>query len=120
MLAFEEDNIATMRAGQDLQSPLVRSAAVRQIEPELGALSDSQRKAVREVLESHDRITGLQGVAGSGKTTTLRAIREAAEREGYAVEGFAPTSRAAHRLEEAGINCHDFATLLASKASPRS
>jgi len=104
MLAFEEDNIATMKAGQGLQSPLVRSAAVRHIEPELEALSDSQRKAVRDVLESHDRITGLQGVAGSGKTTTLRALRQAAERDGYAVEGFAPTSRAAHRLGEAGIN----------------
>jgi hypothetical protein len=31
------------------------------------------------------------------------AIREAAEREGYQVEGFAPTSRAAYQLEEAGI-----------------
>ena len=64
MLAFEQDNIATMRAGQDLQSPLVRSAAMRQFEAELAALSDSQRKAVREVLESHDRITGLSGRSG--------------------------------------------------------
>ena len=104
MLAFEEDNIARMKAGQGLQSPLVRSAAMRHIEAEFTALSDSQRSAVREVLESHDRITGLQGVAGSGKTTTLRTIRQAAEREGYAVEGFAPTSRAAHRLGEAGIS----------------
>ena len=117
MLAFEQDNIARMRSGQGLESPLVRSGTIRQSSAELGALSESQRKAVREVLESHDRITGFQGVAGSGKTTTLRAIRNAAEREGYAVEGFAPTSRAAHRLEEAGISCHDFAKILAPKAS---
>jgi ATP-dependent exoDNAse (exonuclease V) alpha subunit len=30
-------------------------------------------------------------------------VREAAEREGYKVEGFAPTSRAAQKLAEAGI-----------------
>jgi ATP-dependent exoDNAse (exonuclease V) alpha subunit len=42
-------------------------------------------------------------VAGAGKTTALSAVRDAAEREGYQVEGFAPTSRAAQKLGEAGI-----------------
>jgi ATP-dependent exoDNAse (exonuclease V) alpha subunit len=37
------------------------------------------------------------------KTTTLAAVRDGAERSGYAVEGLAPTSRAAHQLSEAGI-----------------
>src|SRR5256884_6779517 len=45
----------------------------------------------------------LEGVAGAGKTTSLAVVREAAEREGYKVEGFAPTSRAAQKLAEAGI-----------------
>jgi ATP-dependent exoDNAse (exonuclease V) alpha subunit len=45
----------------------------------------------------------LEGVAGAGKTTSLSAVRQAAEREGYAVEGLAPTSRAAQKLAEAGI-----------------
>jgi ATP-dependent exoDNAse (exonuclease V) alpha subunit len=44
----------------------------------------------------------LEGTAGAGKTTAIAAVRDAAEREGYQVEGFAPTSRAAH-LAEAGI-----------------
>ena len=66
-------------------------------------LSNSQRQAVETILDSRDQITGLQGAAGAGKTTSLAAIREAAEKEGYTVEGFAPTSRAAYQLEEAGI-----------------
>ena len=45
----------------------------------------------------------LEGVAGGGKTTSLAAVREAAERAGYQVEGLAPTSRAAQKLAEAGI-----------------
>jgi ATP-dependent exoDNAse (exonuclease V) alpha subunit len=45
----------------------------------------------------------LEGIAGAGKTTSLAAIHEAVEREGYKVEGFAPTSRAAQKLAEAGI-----------------
>jgi ATP-dependent exoDNAse (exonuclease V) alpha subunit len=37
------------------------------------------------------------------KTTSLAAVREAAVRAGYEVEGLAPTSRAAQKLGEAGM-----------------
>ena len=63
----------------------------------------AQKRVVEEVLTSRDRIQGLQGRAGSGKTSVLAAIREGAEQNGYAVEGFAPTSRAAKQLRDAGI-----------------
>ena len=48
-------------------------------------------------------MVGLDGIAGAGKTTTLSVIREGAEAESYRVEGFAPTSRAAQKLGEAGM-----------------
>jgi ATP-dependent exoDNAse (exonuclease V) alpha subunit len=67
-------------------------------------LNDSQRRVVEEVLNSSDRIHGLQGLAGTGKTTTLQTIRDGAEASGYVVEGFAPTSKAAGQLREAGID----------------
>ncbi|HZP06472.1 MAG TPA: MobF family relaxase [Terracidiphilus sp.] len=66
-------------------------------------LNPAQRKAIEQVLTSRDRIQGLQGVAGAGKTTTLVSIRQCAEHDGYVVEGFAPTSRAARQLCDAGI-----------------
>jgi conjugative relaxase-like TrwC/TraI family protein len=66
-------------------------------------LNPGQRKAIEHVLTSRDRIQGLQGVAGAGKTTTLVSIRQGAEQSGYSVEGFAPTSRAARQLRDAGI-----------------
>jgi len=65
------------------------------------------------VLSSHDRVHGLQGLAGSGKTSTLSSIREGAERNGYAVEGFAPTSRATAQLREAGISADTLQGFLA-------
>jgi len=68
--------------------------------PELNA---SQRQAVDEIFLSREKIVGLDGIAGVGKTTTLAVIREGAEAEGYRVEGFAPTSRAAQKLSEAGM-----------------
>ncbi len=57
-------------------------------------------------MTTQDKIIGLEGVAGAGKTTSLTAVREAAEREGYQVIGLAPTSRAAHKLGESGIESH--------------
>jgi conjugative relaxase-like TrwC/TraI family protein len=66
-------------------------------------LNRAQRGVIEQVLTSRDRIQGLQGVAGVGKTTTLASIRQGAEQGGYLVEGFAPTSRAARQLRDAGI-----------------
>ena len=66
-------------------------------------LNPGQREAVEQVFLSREKIVGLDGVAGAGKTTTLAVIREGAEAQGYRVEGFAPTSRAAQKLGEAGI-----------------
>jgi ATP-dependent exoDNAse (exonuclease V) alpha subunit len=45
----------------------------------------------------------LEGVAGGGKTTSLAAIREAAVSAGYEVKGLAPTSGAAKKLGESGM-----------------
>src|SRR5215467_13771681 len=67
-------------------------------------LTPSQEQAVKELLESTDRVIGFVCVAGSGKSNTLNAVRRSAELKGFAVLGMSPTSRAAARLAEtAGI-----------------
>ena len=103
MIGYERDTITEMRRGQNQNKPLVSSETWRYIEERHPHLSASQRAAVEQIVTSHDKIAGLEGVAGTGKTTSLVAIREAAEREGYKVFGLAPTSRAAHKLAESGI-----------------
>ncbi len=57
-------------------------------------------------------------MAGAGKTTTLAVIREGAEANGYRVEGFAPTSRAAQKLGEAGIETSTLQLHLAKGQKP--
>jgi hypothetical protein len=57
-------------------------------------------------------------VAASAKTTTLAVIREGAEIDGYRVEGFAPTSRAAQKLGEAGIETSTLQKHLARGQQP--
>src|SRR5581483_3760808 len=103
MQALEHDTIAIMRAGRDTQRPLATGAVTDAIARDHAHLSESQRAAVQQILASRDQVMALEGVAGAGKTTALSAVRDAAERAGYRVEGFAPTSRAAHQLNEAGI-----------------
>ena len=81
-------------------------------------LNRSQQEAVREVFASREKIVGMDGVAGAGKTTTLAVIREGAHAEGYTVEGFAPTSRAAQKLGEAGIETSTLQMHLARRQGP--
>jgi ATP-dependent exoDNAse (exonuclease V) alpha subunit len=103
MIGYEQDTINTMRAGQDQHPALATFGTRRAIREAHPHLSDTQRLAVEQILLSREQVTALEGVAGAGKTTSLAAIREAAEREGYLVNGLAPTSRAAQKLGEGGI-----------------
>jgi conjugative relaxase-like TrwC/TraI family protein len=103
MIELERDTIRRMQAGQEAHAPLVSGDVRHGIERDYPHLNDSQRTAVDQILASRDQVVALEGVAGAGKTTALSAVRDGAERAGYHVEGFAPTSRAAHQLNEAGI-----------------
>jgi conjugative relaxase-like TrwC/TraI family protein len=103
MIALERDNIDRMRAGQGTRPPIARDAVCREVGPQHPRLNPSQQAAVDQILRTRDVFVALEGVAGSGKTTALAAIRDTAQREGYIVDGLAPTSRATQALAEAGI-----------------
>jgi len=107
-VAMEQSNIKTVIAGRGTQIAILDdeqlNSVLNSISERQGiTLNDRQRGAVETILGSSDRIIGLEGLAGTGKTTTLSILREAAERCGYAVQGFAPTGTAADLLAESGI-----------------
>ena len=109
----ERDVLRRMQQGQDGTTAITsrKQASVHaESRPHLNA---AQRAAIQQVLASGDQIQGLQGLAGSGKTSALESIRLGAEQHGYAVEGFAPTSRAARQLREAGIPADTLQSFLA-------
>ena len=103
MTALERQNIGLMRQGQGTARPLAAPDIRRDVDDHSPHLSAHQRAAVARILSNTDQVQALEGVAGSGKTTVLGAVRDAATREGYHVEGMAPTSRAAQKLGESGI-----------------
>jgi conjugative relaxase-like TrwC/TraI family protein len=106
MIRLEKETISRMQEGNQrsaANSPLVGSengVALLDRHPEMNT---AQRSAVLEILDSREQVVGLDGKAGAGKTTALSVVREAVEAEGYRIEGFAPTSRAAQKLAESGI-----------------
>jgi conjugative relaxase-like TrwC/TraI family protein len=121
MMHMEREIIARMQDGnrRGYGDPMLVSPQVR-ITTEDGypKLSASQRQAVDNILISREKIVGLDGIAGAGKTTTLSVIREAAVSEGFHVEGFAPTSRAAQKLSEAGMETSTLQKYLTRSKQP--
>ena len=111
MIALERGNIELMRAGQGRAAAIGRSNEIRRWASQRNLLPD--QTAVAELtLASTDWITSIEGRAGAAKTTTVGAIREFAEEQGYAVYGFAPTTRAVKSLSEAGVSARTVANLL--------
>ena len=99
----EKEIVRKMLDGQDRAPQIMAIQEAIPLTESRPYLNRAQRDAVEHVLTSRDQVQGLHGRAGVGKTTTLAVVREGAERNGYEVEGFAPTSRAAQQLRDAGI-----------------
>ena len=112
-IASERANIRAVLDGRNAVRPIMSAESAREQATTRPFLNDSQRRVIEEVLNSSDRVHGLQGLAGTGKTTTLQTIREGAEASGYVVQGFAPTSKAAGQLREAGIEATTLQSFLA-------
>src|SRR5579875_723442 len=102
-----------------MSDPMLVSPQIRiTTEDRHSELNTSQHQAVDQVFLSREKMVGLNGVAGAGKTTALAVIREGAEAQGYKVEGFAPTSRAAQKLADAGMETSTLQKHLARGEKP--
>jgi Ti-type conjugative transfer relaxase TraA len=74
------------------------------------ALSPEQQRAALDITGQGD-LKALAGVAGSGKSTTLKALREVWEKEGYTVKGAALAGIAVDNLQQAaGIKSRTLAS----------
>ena len=112
----EQEIMSRMSAGKNELALVLSQQHAVAFAAQHSHLNHAQRRVVEDVLNSPDRIQGIQGFAGAGKTTTLSAIRQAIEAQGYSVEGFAPTSRAAKQLRESGVEANTLQSFLARPA----
>jgi conjugative relaxase-like TrwC/TraI family protein len=114
----EHEIVRRVREGQNTVQPVMSRQQAITVTDQNTHLNRAQRSVVEDVLSSADRVQGVQGYAGAGKTTALSVVRSAAEAHGYHVEGFAPTSRAARQLGEAGIESGTLQGFLARSPNP--
>jgi len=109
IVAAERRVLAAARAGFAANIGVVHTRtaelALGQFEATAGfELSDEQRRVLRRLLHTGHGVDAVVGVAGSGKTTLMAALRAAYEAEGLKVAGAANAAVAAANLQaESGI-----------------
>ena len=96
-MARESETIALMRADQGAERTIMRGW-IAETKLRKGRLNEGQKEAVKMVLASKDRVIGVQGYAGTGKTTMLTRLRVLAGSRGYRALGLAPSASAANTL----------------------
>lgn len=78
-------------------------------------LNQGQRAAALAVLTTSNRVIGIQGSAGVGKSHLIGTAAAVAEREGYRVKVLAPYANQVERLQADGLKASTLATFLASR-----
>jgi len=101
MIHMERDVLRRVLEGQGMSAPIVENADLSKFEILRG--NEKRQAVVRGLLSTKDQIVGVQGGAGTGKTTTLGIVRQLAEETGFEIRGLAPTSRARNALQESGV-----------------
>lgn len=115
-LESEREILRQMRDGQHQVKPVASRLEAIQIVDGHTRLNRAQKSVIEDVLSSPHRMQGIQGFAGTGKSTVLSLVRSAAESKGFSVEGLAPTSRAARQLRDVGVEAGTMQGFLARPA----
>lgn len=103
MLKIEKGIVEKVKAGRNQVLPaLNKEQAEKVITDKYSYLTQGQKDAASHILTSSDRIIGIQGDAGTGKTTMLEVVREQLEAQGLHVRGLAFTGKAASEIEKNG------------------
>lgn len=78
-------------------------------------LNDSQRGAAQVVLTSKNIVTGIQGLAGVGKSHMLDQTKTVLEEHGFRVRALAPYASQVKALRELGVESNTLASFLYAK-----
>ena len=109
-IALEKRLLQAELQGRGAAEPLARpieaarvvSEAMIRSQDQGHTWTDDQRAATRALLTSANRVVGVQGYAGTAKTTTVLAtFARAAQAAGYRVTALAPSASAARTIGEA-------------------
>ena len=116
-LAAEKENIERMINGKDSGRMILSEGKVANALAHT-TLTDGQKEAIETTLSTRDKIIGIQGYAGSGKTTMLNTMRAITDKEqAVNIIGLAPSASAAQTLaNESGIASSTLQSFLAKNS----
>ena len=115
-VAQERETVALMRTGANRGGRTMRGWVVDRYLRK-GLLTEGQKEAVKLVLSEKDRVVGVQGYAGTGKTTMLKRTRALAGKRGWRMVGLAPSASAVQTLAaESGMESETLQRFLARNA----
>ena len=101
-LEAEQRIVAAERQGRDTLQPIMPIAEVREAIKDKG-LTAGQHDAVEMILSHPNQITGIQGMAGTGKSYALQTAKELLERQGMTMVALAPYGSQVNNLRDDGI-----------------
>lgn len=98
-------------------SPKAAERALSRFENDRHPLSDGQRNLVAAIVSSKDRFISVQGIAGTGKTTAIRAAKSILDQDnspgrGVRLYGVANTKSARDEIKAQGIEARTTASFL--------
>lgn len=117
VLTHEEKLIESAKRSQCTRTHILNKEKVKKVILK-NTLDDEQALALRHLTLSKGSIKILSGIAGSGKTHTLNAVRQAYEKEGYTVYGAAISGKAAKELERGSGISSQTISLLGMRLEP--
>jgi len=99
MVALEKACLYVVEKSQNVLSPVMKPEEVAQSLKASQKLTEGQKSALELILTTQDRVVGVQGVAGVGKTTLLKTLNREARSVGYELLGLSNSTAARQRLQ---------------------
>lgn len=113
-LATERSILNLERAGRGASAPILDADAGRAKLAD-SFLNERQRQAATDILASNNRIIGVQGLAGTGKTTMLSASKALAEEAGHRMVAIAPYGSQVKALQQSGFEAQTVMAFVRAK-----
>ena len=117
-LEAEQRIVATERQGRDTLQPIMPIVEVQKAISDKG-LTTGQRAAVEMILTHPNQITGIQGMAGTGKSYALQTAKELLERQGMTMMALAPYGSQVNNLRGDGIAAKTVSSFLNARDKQR-